>query len=221
MSARDDADVHAGTAGASARREHARRRSNRERRVRERHPRIGAVLLAVGGEPAHERGWERGAAAEEHVARVLAKRVRPDVVVLHDRRIPGTHANLDHLAVTPSGIWVIDTKRYRGRVEVRRPLLGSPKLVIDGRDRTRLIGGLDAQVQCVRAAAGEVAPGVRVHGALCFVDSDLPLLRTLRIGGHQLLYPKALARRLNADGSLARPAIRLVAVALAQRLAVA
>ncbi|MEV4421445.1 NERD domain-containing protein, partial [Patulibacter sp. NPDC049589] len=33
------------------------------------------------------------------------------VVVLHDRRVPRTHANIDHIAIAPSGIWVIDTKR--------------------------------------------------------------------------------------------------------------
>jgi hypothetical protein len=36
-------------------------------------------------------------------------------VLLHDRRIPGTRANIDHLAVTPTGVYVIDTKKYQGR----------------------------------------------------------------------------------------------------------
>jgi len=34
-----------GTAGAGARREHARRKANRERRVREKHPHLGGLML--------------------------------------------------------------------------------------------------------------------------------------------------------------------------------
>jgi hypothetical protein len=35
-------------------------------------------------------------------------------LVLHDRSVPGTRSNIDHLAVVPSGVWVIDTKHYAG-----------------------------------------------------------------------------------------------------------
>lgn len=112
-----------GVAGGSARREHARRRASREQRVRERHPVIGGALLALVGEPEHERSWLRGAEGEERAARELERRVAGKVVLLHDRRLSG-RANIDHLAIAPSGVWVIDTKRYRGRVEVKRPLLG-------------------------------------------------------------------------------------------------
>jgi hypothetical protein len=40
------------------------------------------------------------------------------VFVLHDRRIPRTRANIDHIAVTRSGaVWAIDAKNYRGKVQ--------------------------------------------------------------------------------------------------------
>jgi hypothetical protein len=35
--------------------------------------------------------------------------------VLHDRRIPGTQANIDHIAITSTGIYVIDAKRHVGK----------------------------------------------------------------------------------------------------------
>ena len=38
------------------------------------------------------------------------------IAVLHDRRIPGSKANIDHIAITAAGIWVIDAKRYKGDV---------------------------------------------------------------------------------------------------------
>jgi hypothetical protein len=34
--------------------------------------------------------------------------------VPHDRRVPGTTANIDHLEVTPTGVFVIDAKKYKG-----------------------------------------------------------------------------------------------------------
>jgi hypothetical protein len=35
-------------------------------------------------------------------------------VVLHDREVPGTRANIDHLVVAGDGVWVVDTKRWAG-----------------------------------------------------------------------------------------------------------
>jgi hypothetical protein len=110
-------DFDPGTPGASARREGERRRANRERRVRERHPRLGLLRLALQ----EERAWENGAVGEEQVAASLARRC-PEVLVLHDRRLPGRRANIDHLAIAPSGAFVIDAKRYKGKIEVRKPV---------------------------------------------------------------------------------------------------
>ena len=48
----------------------------------------------------------------------MAKRLAdvPDTFrVMHDRRIRGTKANIDHIAIGPSGVWVIDAKRYKDK----------------------------------------------------------------------------------------------------------
>ena len=176
-----------GTPGASARDEHARRKASRERRAREKHPRIGGLLLALQDEPQHHKAWARGAAGEEQVAKLLAKYLDDDVIVLHDRRIPGSRANIDHIAVARSGVWVIDAKRYTGKATIDRPLLGKPRLVINGRDQTKLIDGLDRQVVLVRTAMDQIAPETPTRGALCFVDTDLPLIQTLTLSGYPLL----------------------------------
>lgn len=192
---------HEGAPGASARREFERRKANREQRTRSRHRRIGGLLVALQGTPAHEMAWARGAEGEVKVAAALSRRA-PQALLLHDRRIPGTRANIDHIAVTAGGVWVIDTKRYKGQVRVVRSLCSKPRLTIAGRDNTPLVEGLAGQVRAVQdALRGESAP-VQVHGALCFVDADLPLVGTLSIQGFPLLYPKALAKRLRASGSL-------------------
>lgn len=205
-----------GTAGASARREHQRRRDNRDKRTREEHPRIGGALIALRDRPAHEQVWATGAEGEEATARVLAQRC-PRALVLHDRRIPGRRANIDHIAVSPAGVLVIDSKRYKGKkVRVHNPLLGSAKLLIGGSDKTALVDGLLAQIEVVAARLS--GTGVTVHGAFCFIDADLPLLGTPTIRGLPVLGPRGLAKRINCEGPLDDARIRAVAHRLAAAL---
>jgi hypothetical protein len=56
--------------------------------------------------------WRRGAAGERRTARLLAALERHGWAVLHDLAIPGSRANLDHLAIGPAGVFVIDSDRH-------------------------------------------------------------------------------------------------------------
>lgn len=210
-----------GTPGASARREHQRRKANRERHTRDRHPHIGGLLLAFQEEPQHERAWARGAAGEEAIAAALARRCTDAVILLHDRRLPGSRANIDHLAVAPSGVWVIDAKKHSGKVHVSKPLFGPPQLKVAGRDWSKLGAGLTRQVAAVQRALAEARVTVPVSGVLCFVDADLPLTRTLTFEGHQLVHPRGLAKRLNAPGNVTSEQAHQIAAMLAARFPVA
>ena len=207
--------VDGGVPGRSAAREHERRRSNREARVRADHPLTGGLRLALGSPPQHEQAWATGAAGEMLVAESLAK-AGDSVVVLHDRRLPRGRANIDHLAVAPSGVWVIDAKNLRGKVTIERPFRKPPKLVIAGRDRTSLIDGLDRQVRAVREVAASLDSTAPVHGALCFIEADLPLLRTLTFGGYPLLWRKGMRKKLRAEGPLNEARIAALAGGLAR-----
>jgi hypothetical protein len=150
--------------------------------------------------PQHEKSWETGAAGEEALAASLKKRC-PSVLVLHDRRLGDGRANIDHLAVAPSGVYVIDAKRLRGRIEVRKPFFGEEKLAVAGRDKTKLVESLERQVDAVRSGLELIEQDVPVYGCFCFVDSDggIPLLRTLKIKDFALMHPRPrrLAKRLN------------------------
>jgi hypothetical protein len=209
-------DATNGKAGASARREHERRKAKREAAVRERHPRVGGVIIALQDAPQHESRWARGAGGEELVEQALTKRC-PNVAVLHDRRIPGSRANIDHIAVAPSGIWVIDTKRYKGKLQVANPLFGKPTLRVGGRDQTKLVDGLVKQVELVIAAVADVGLDAPVHGCFCFVDSELPLIGTPSINGFTIFGRKGLARQLNRAGSLASDGAATLVAALSER----
>ena len=132
----------AGVRGGSAQREYERRAAKREGAVRCWHPRLRGLILALSQEPASTRVWAQGAAGERAVAARL-EQLGEAVCVLHDRAVRRpdgrlSRANIDHLAVTPAGVWVIDAKTHRGALEVRRTGgLFSPRvatLYIGGRD---------------------------------------------------------------------------------------
>ncbi|MEW6474295.1 MAG: nuclease-related domain-containing protein [Actinomycetota bacterium] len=116
--------------------------------------------------------WERGAAGEELTARLLAPLADVGWTVLHDRRVPGSPANIDHLAIGPAGIFVIDTKAWRGEL----------RLLDDG----QLWYGpvpFDEVLARLRWEAGEVDLGLRrrldqpvaVEPVLCLHGPTLPV----------------------------------------------
>jgi hypothetical protein len=62
--------------------------------------------------------WRRGAAGERRTARLLGPLERHGWTVLHDLAVPGSRANLDHLVIGPGGVFVVDSKQYRGRLQL-------------------------------------------------------------------------------------------------------
>jgi hypothetical protein len=62
--------------------------------------------------------WRRGASGERRTARMLSPLERHGWVVLHDLAVPGSQANLDHLVIGPGGVFAIDSKQYRGRLQL-------------------------------------------------------------------------------------------------------
>jgi len=62
--------------------------------------------------------WRRGAAGERRTARRLAALERHGWAVLHDLAVPRSQANIDHLVIGPGGVFVIDSRQYRGRLQL-------------------------------------------------------------------------------------------------------
>jgi hypothetical protein len=60
-------------------------------------------------------GWRRGAKGEQLTARRL-RRLGRGWTIYHDLAIPSSRANADHLVIGPPGIFLIDSKHYRGRL---------------------------------------------------------------------------------------------------------
>ena len=137
-------------------------------------PRLGLVVgalaaIAVGWglrfRPSPDAiAWRRGAAGERRTARLLSPLERQGWAVLHDLAVPGSRANLDHLVIGPGGVFVVDSKQYRGRLQLdpsgrlwhgRYPLAPALRAVEFEADRAAQILA-DPQV---------VVPIVAVHGA--------------------------------------------------------
>lgn len=188
----------------SARREY-RRRSAHDERLDERFGRVAPAIRFLGGEKPSTRAWRVGAEGEAITTRSLETRSGPNVLFLHDRWIPGTRANIDHLAVTRETVWVIDSKKWAGRIEKRYvgpAFAKKPHLYVRGRDRSDALAGLSWQMETVveaLAGPGELVP---IRSALCLVGDGWRLLqRPLRFGDTWIIWPRKLAGILKAEKS--------------------
>jgi hypothetical protein len=197
----------AGTAGASARREYERRKTKREERVKGRFgDRLGRVVLAVTDDPQSTRAWAIGARGEEKLAEALDG--IDGLRVLNDRRVPGTRGNIDHIVIAPAGVFVVDAKRYEGRIAIRNKgwfLRPEYRLYVGRRDCSRLAEGLTWQVEAVTTAlAGAgVDPLPPITPVLCFIDGDWPLFGAPdEFAGVRLEGPKSMRKVATATSAL-------------------
>jgi hypothetical protein len=105
------------------------------------------------------RTWQHGAAGERHTAHLLQRLARDGYVVFHDLAVPGnTSANVDHLVIGPTGVFVIDSKQWTGSVHQ-----GADGLVWHNHYR------LDRILETVRWEAQTVGRllGTGIHPLLC------------------------------------------------------
>lgn len=106
--------------------------------------------------------WEKGAEGERAVGAALAA-LGSDWVVLHDVRWPGRRfANIDHIAIGPGGVFVIDAKNWSGAISVANDVLRQNGYRRDG----AVAGCADSAI-----AVGELISGhtTNVIPVLCFV----------------------------------------------------
>jgi hypothetical protein len=163
-----------------------------------------ALALAVWPRPDPDR-WARGAAGELATARVLARLAPPRWTVLHDLAVPGSRANIDHLVIGPTGLWVVDTKAFRGRVVAHW-----------GQVR---VGGVPLATAAVRWEAEVVSDrlGVPARPLIALHGRALPR-RAKRCDGVSVVAAARLTRRLRR-GALLRPTLSARRVREISRLA--
>jgi len=135
--------------------------------------------------------WRRGAVGERRTARLLGPLERQGWAVLHDLTVPGSRANIDHLVIGPGGIFVIDSKHYRGHLQLdpsgrlwhgRYPLAPTLRAV---------------SFEADRAARVLPDPGVAVVPILVVHGAQVPWGKVVT-GGVPVLAARRLPRMLRA-----------------------
>jgi hypothetical protein len=142
------------------------------------------------------RAWHDGARGERATARRLQRLERHGYVVLNDLQVPGSHANVDHLAVGPAGVFVIDSKYYRGALQL-------------GVDGMLWYGGYPLAQQLATAVwatlrvaeALQLPPEVPVVPLLVIHRAPVPW-GGLTVAGVQVIPPSALANTLGREAIL-------------------
>ena len=146
-----------------------------------------ALVLAAGALVARPRPdpqrWLRGAAGERATASLLEGLPARRWAVMHDLAIPGSRANIDHLVIGPTGVWVVDTKATRTRIRSRRRSVRFGDRKLDS-DPTRWEAEVASQLLGV-----SVRPIIAVHG-----EGMRP--RGSWAGGVRVVPASALVKRL-------------------------
>jgi nuclease-like protein len=154
------------------------------------------------------RAWQRGAKGEQQTARLLGRLGREGYVVFHDLAMPDSPANLDHLVVGPSGVFVIDSKQWTGQVHQ-----SADELVWHDHYRLdRTLATVRWQAETLGRLLGvPVAPLVCVHGARIQHGG-------LRAQGVAIVSAALLRRALGCDQVLSDAEVELLAATVRMRL---
>lgn len=109
--------------------------------------------------PGYIENHRTGAAGERDTARELAPLRRRGWIFVHD--IPTARANRDHVAVSASGVYLLDSKRYDGEIEVDGDVVRVQRLDDpDGRYEAPLGAGMRARAAELKREV-EAATGYR------------------------------------------------------------
>ena len=195
-------------------REFERRQAKRHARIEEQWGtgKVGAVAKFFSQPPQNETSWRTGAEGERRLSQLLNRKLGATCVVLDDRRIPGSKANIDHLVIAPTGVWIVDAKKYKGRIEVVSKLFADKQLLVAGRNKTKLTEGLHRQQAAIQRDLLPDARTVPIHMVLCFVDGDLRLSSQREVNNVLVVSSKSVARLITRSSTAAIGVERVAAM---------
>jgi hypothetical protein len=171
---------------------------------------IGGTASIRASQDRHGREFAKGAAGEYLIDVGLRKYLGGEAMFLTDRAVPGTKSKIDHIVVAPSGIWIIDTNLWRGKIEYKTKSLTSldHRLYVGGVDRTSKVEDIYNLVIPVAQVIEDRS--IPVHAAMVFVEGDWSNAQTLRLArdkphqhlGVWITWPRALYKMINERGPL-------------------
>lgn len=153
---------------------------------------IAAAVLVAAADTARKwhhhsaaAAWRKGARGERHTARILRRLEQHGYTVLHDRALPGSRANIDHLIIGPSGVWVVDSKAWHPATRITRR---RGQIWVGQRPADRISAPLAYETRAVERALGCRLGAPVTVGALVAVHGPwLPRWRVWRTDGVPLL----------------------------------
>jgi hypothetical protein len=138
--------------------------------------------------------------AERRVLDVELDLLRAEgIAALHHRRI--SRVTLDHIVVAPSGVFVVEAHDDEGVVECRNVgglFSVDRRLYVDGRDRTKLVGGLERQIEAVQRALYPEFDQTPIFAVICFVNGacEEPFV----LDDVHVVSPQALVELVRGEG---------------------
>lgn len=194
-------------------------------RPRERTGSFGVFGSRLRGVAQHSDAFESGRSDLEVAAELEHRTADDHLLWMHDRTRPGTvHASIDHIAIGPAGVTVIDSKNLSGKIRVSNAggMFGPrmDTLTVNNRDHTALVATVEQQMEAIRdILAMRGLPHVEVSGALCMSNGDgLPLFRQLRVRGVLIDSTKAVANLAARSGALNSETVAVAHAHLASAL---
>jgi hypothetical protein len=151
---------------------------------------LGALFL-----PNTTLAWRTGALGEERTAELLRPLEAQGFRVMHDRLMPRSRANIDHIVVGPPGVFIVETKNYGGKLRVRHG-----EVWVAGRRKTEIV----AQAKREAAAVAAVVSPVSVTPLLCVHRADLGWFK-MEADGVRIVAPKEMVRVLGKAPLLLTP----------------
>ena len=151
--------------------EQATRQSRKLERLRREHDADAATRSAVEAQlervQRQQRAWSAGAEGERQVAATLETLAPYGWTALHDVHWPGRPlANIDHIAIGPGGVVVIDAKNWTGNVTLEGGTLRQ-----NGYRREREVEGAAAAAAAV-AALFQPQHRSGVRAAICLAGQE-------------------------------------------------
>jgi hypothetical protein len=170
--------------------------------------------------------FRKGATGEYLMDQFLHRTLSDGEVILTDRRVPGTNANIDNVVVAPSGVWIIDSKKWSGRIEYKASTFTGVDmhLFVGGKDRTTEIEKIYRLVIPVAQIVDDRS--VPINPSLVFVEGDWKvsvaarhlLKRPYKHEGVWVSPPRLLAKLIKEQGPLDEEAVTKVGRLLDSRL---
>ena len=169
------------------------------------------TMAEIGAIPAEISAWRTGADGEDQTARALAELEAEGFIVLHDRRQPGSSANIDHVIVGPTGVFVVETKSYSGPLSIR-----GDDVYVGGRRRTDMVHQARSEAEVVQAVLAIAGPNLLVTPILCVHRAELPLLKA-SVQGIHVVNERGMVRVLRRAANVLEPQTVLQVAALLNR----